>query len=117
MRYRQVVTYKHYFDDFFAAQSQAVRKKIIKVFEIIEYTERIPTSYLKHIAGSDGLYEIRIMLSGNIFRVFCFFDDGRFVVLLSGFQKKTQKTPKNEIDKAKRLMMDYYTDKNNETKQ
>lgn len=113
MKYRQVVVYKHYFDDFFAAQTQLVRKKIIKVFEIIEYTERIPVNYLKHIAGTDGLYEIRVMLAGNIFRVFCFFDGQRFVVLLSAFQKKTQKTPKHEIAKAIRLMKDYYNDKQN----
>ena len=72
--------------------------------------ECIPTKYLKHIEGTDGLYEMRITLGSDIFRVFCFFDKGRLVVLLSGFQKKTQKTPKKEIDKAVRLMAQYYDD-------
>ncbi|MFA6944739.1 MAG: type II toxin-antitoxin system RelE/ParE family toxin [Pedobacter sp.] len=61
--------------------------------------------------GTDGLYEARIQLGSNIWRVFCFFDNDKLVILLNGFQKKTQKTPKSEIDKALRLMTDYYTQK------
>jgi phage-related protein len=64
--------------------------------------------------GTNGLYEARIQLASNIWRVFCFFDHGRLVILLNGFQKKTQKTPKNEIDKALRLMEQYYQEKSNE---
>jgi len=59
------------------------------------------------------LYEARIRLGTDIWRVFCFFDQGRVVILLSGFVKKTQKTPRNEIDKAINLMKDYYKEKNN----
>ena len=82
-------------------QSPKVQNKITK---ILEYIECIPTKYLKHMESTDGLYEMRITLGSDIFCVFCFFDKGRLVVLLSGFQKKTQKTPKKEIDKAVRLM-------------
>ena len=64
--------------------------------------------------GTNGLYEARIQLASNIWRVFCFFDHGRLVILLNGFQKKTQKTPKIEIDKALRLMKQYYQEKSNE---
>ena len=64
--------------------------------------------------GTNGLYEARIQLASNIWRVFCFFDHGKLLVLLNGFQKKTQKTPKNEIDKALRLMKQYYQEKSNE---
>jgi phage-related protein len=59
-----------------------------------------------------GLFEARIKLGSNIWRVFCFFDKGKLVILLNGFTKKTQKTPKKEIDKAVRLMKEYYEEKN-----
>ena len=63
------------------------------------------------MAGTEGLYEARIQLSSNIWRVFCFFDKGKLVVLLNGFTKKTQKTPTNEITKALSLMKEYYQQK------
>lgn len=62
--------------------------------------------------GTDGLYEARIQLDSNIWRVFCFFDKGKLVVLLNGFTKKTQKTPPKEIAKALSLMKEYYEQKN-----
>jgi len=62
--------------------------------------ERVPSNYLKFLAGTEGLYEARIQLGSNIWRVFCFFDNDKLVILLNGFQKKTQKTPKNEIKKT-----------------
>jgi len=70
--------------------------------------ERIPTTYLKLISGTNGLYEARIQLGTDVWRVFCFFDKGKLVILLNGFQKKKQKTPKNEIEKAIILMKEYY---------
>ena len=88
-------------------QSPKVQNKITKILEILEYIECIPTKYLKHMEST----EMRITLGSDIFCVFCFFDKGRLVVLLSGFQKKTQKTPKKEIDKAVRLIAQYYDDK------
>src|SRR5574344_537471 len=100
MKIREVVTYKDYFDNFFASQNQRVRDKIIKILDIVENIERIPTTYLKYLEGTDGLFEIRIQLGREIFRVFCFFDGNKLIILLSGFQKKTQKTPKIEIQKA-----------------
>lgn len=111
MRVRRVITYGSYFDDFFAAQQPKVRDKIIKVLDIIENIERIPATYMKHIEGSDGLFEIRTTLAGNIFRIFCFFDGNKLVVLLTGFQKKTRKTPLQEIHRATRLMKEYYREK------
>jgi phage-related protein len=77
----------------------------------IETLERIPTNYLKHIAETKGLFEARIQVGTDIWRVFCFFDNGRLVILLNGFQKKTQKTPKKETEKATRLMKEYYENK------
>jgi len=109
---RQVIAYKNYFEDFLLEQPMKIQDKIYKVIEIIETYKRIPSTYLKAIIGMKGLYEARIKLGSNIWRVFCFFDKGRLVILLSGFTKKTQKTPKKEIDKAFKLMNSYYEDKN-----
>ena len=111
MKVREVITYKHHFDEFFAKQPPKVRDKIIKVLDIIEQIERVPAQYLKFIEGTNGLFEVRVQLASNIFRILCFFDGSKFVVLLSGFQKKTQKTPRKEIELAKRLKNEYYEDK------
>ena len=71
----------------------------------------MPRTYLKHLEGTDGLYEIRVSSGNNIFRIFCFFDEGQLIILLNGFQKKTQKTPKSEIERAEKLKTKYYEDK------
>ncbi len=106
--------YKHYFEDFLNKQPTRVQDKIFKIIEAIETLERVPSNYLKHLAGTDGLFEARIKLGSSIWRVFCFFTEGKLVILLNGFEKKTQKTPKSEIKKALRLMSDYYQDKTKE---
>ena len=95
-------------------QPKKVQDKIFKIIEAIETLERVPSNYLKHIVGTDGLYEARIQLGSNIWRVFCFFDGEKLVVLMNGFQKKTQKTPKNEIIKALKIMAEYYEQKSEE---
>jgi phage-related protein len=115
-RIREVIAYKDYFENFLKKQPIKVQNKIFKIIEAIETLERIPENYLKSIAGTKGLYEARISLASDIWRVFCFFDKGRLVILLNGFTKKTQKTPKREIDKALRLMNDYFNEKKEETK-
>jgi len=111
---RDVVFYKHYFDEFFEKQSQKVKDKIVYVLRIIREIDRIPENHLKHLSGTDGLYEARIKLGSDIFRILCFFDKGNLVVLLNGFQKKAQKTPKNEIKLAERLKKEYYESKRNQ---
>ena len=111
MKVREVIAYKNYFKDFLISQPQKVQDKIFKIIEAIETLERIPSNYIKHIEGTNGLYETRTQLGTNIWRVFCFFDDGKLIVLLNGFQKKTQKTPKKEIEKALSLMKMYYNEK------
>ena len=108
---RKVIAYKNYFEDFLKKQPEKVQDKIFKIIEAIETLERVPSNYLKALQGTNGLYEARIKLASNIWRVFCFFDKGKLVVLLNGFTKKTQKTPKKEIDKALKLMAEYYENK------
>ena len=111
MKVREVITYKNYFEDFFKEQNRKVQDKIIKVPDILEQVDRVPSTYLKYIEGANGLFEIRVQLGNNIFRIFCCFDGDRIVVLFSGFQKKTQKTPPGEIARVQRIMTEYYNDK------
>ena len=108
---REIIAYKNYFEDFLKKQPIRVQDKFFKILEAIETLKRIPTNYLKRIVGAGGLYEARIQSGSDIWRVFCFFDKGKLVILLNGFQKKTQKTPKNEIEKAIILMNEYYESK------
>jgi phage-related protein len=106
-RYRIIFFYKDYFDNFYQEQRTKVKNKILWTLRIIETLPIVPELYLKHIEGTDGLYEIRIQQGSDIFRIFCFFDHGQLVVLISGFQKKTKKTPKSEIDKALQIKKEY----------
>lgn len=108
---RTIIFYKNYFQEFFDKQRDKVKDKIIWTLELIEELERVPETYLKHIENADGLYEIRIQLGSDIFRIFCFFDQGKLVILANGFQKKTQKTPKQEIEKALKIRQEYENDK------
>ena len=106
-KYRTMFIYKDYFDDFYQKQRTKVKNKILWTFRLIETLPIVPDTYLKHIEGTDGLYEIRIQQGSDIFRIFCFFDHGQLVVLANGFQKKTNKTPQNEIDKALKIKTEY----------
>ncbi len=108
---RTIIFYKDYFQEFFIKQRDKVKDKIIWTFDLIEELQKIPVTYLKHIENTDGLYEIRVQLGRNIFRIFCFFNQGQLVVLAHGFQKKTQKTPKKEIDKALKIKGEYENEK------
>ena len=110
-RYRKVTFYKSYFQNFFEKQSKKVKAKIVWTFDLIESLERVPDTYLKHIVNTDGLYEIRVQQGSDIFRIFCFFDHGQLVVIVNGFQKKSQKTPKNEIDTALKIKAEYENEK------
>lgn len=106
-KYRTAIFYKYYFEDFFQKQSEKAKAKIIWTIQLIEEIERVPETYLKHIESTNGLYEIRIKQGKNIFRIFCFFDQGKLIILANGFQKKTRKTPKKEVDKALNIMEEY----------
>ena len=108
---RNVYVYGNNFWDFYNKQNKKVQDKIDWVIGLIRTIEIIPEKYFKHLTGTDGLYEIRISLGSNIFRIFCFFDEGNLIILLNGFQKKTQKTPKNEIKKGEKLKAEYYDNK------
>ena len=104
--------YKNHFIDFYQQQDVKVKEKIKYVLELIKQVEKVPKKFIKHLAGTSGLYEIRIEYQSNIYRIFSCFDKGKLVILFNGFQKKTQKTPKNELEKALSLMEEYLNLKN-----
>ena len=106
-KYREIVLFRNYFKDFFESQNEKVKNKIIWTLDLIIELPKIPETYLKHLEGTDGLFEIRVQFASDIFRIFCFFDEGRLVVLINGFQKKTAKTPKEELKRALKLKEEY----------
>ena len=104
---RQVIAYKNYFLDFYEKQSDNVQAKIEWTLNLIRITHQVPEKYFKHLEGTKGLYEIRVEVSSNSYRIFSFFDKGNLVVLGNAFLKKTQKTPKQELEKALKIMEEY----------
>lgn len=101
---RQVVAYKKYFIDFYSKQPDNVQVKIEWTLNLIRVMRRVPEKYFKHIEGTKGLYEIRVEVAGNMYRIFSFFDKENLVVLGNAFQKKSRKTPKTELEKALTIM-------------
>jgi phage-related protein len=109
---RKLIFFKNYFREFFNSLPTKVQEKIDYVLFVITVPDRIPKKFFEHITGTDGLFEIRIEFESNIYRIFCCFDEGKLVVLFNGFQKKSQKTPQKEIDKALKIKQEYFNDKN-----
>ncbi|MCC6250825.1 MAG: type II toxin-antitoxin system RelE/ParE family toxin [Bacteroidia bacterium] len=107
---REIIFYKDYFDDFFEPLTPKVKDKIDEVLFMLTIIERIPKKFFNSIEGVKGLFEIRIEYESNIYRIFCCFDKGNLVVLFNGFQKKTQKTPSKELEKAEKIMQEYFNE-------
>lgn len=105
---RCIVFHKHYFMDFYLQQTEKVQEKIEYVFKILKTVQNVPKKFLDHMTGTDGLFEIRVEFESNIYRIFCCFDKRNLVILFNGFQKKSQKTPKKEIDMALKLKDEYF---------
>lgn len=110
---RNIYFYKRYYLDFYDKLSPEVKKKFNWTLQLIATIDKVPEKYLKHLTNTNGLYEIRVEVGNNIYRVFCFFDKGNIIVVANGFIKKTQKTPKNEIELAVKLKNEYFINKNN----
>ena len=108
---RNIFFYKNYFLEFYSTLDQAVKLKFDWTLKLIGTTERIPVKYFKHIEVALGLYEIRVEQSSDIYRVFCFFDKGKLIVVMNGFKKKTQKTPQKEIKIALAIKKQYFDEK------
>lgn len=110
-RFRQIIYFKNYFFDFFEQQTEKVKEKIDYVLFVVTVANRIPQKFFQHLEGTNGLYEIRVEFQGNIYRIFCCFDEDQVVILFNGFQKKTQKTPSGELEKAEKIRTEYFDEK------
>ena len=94
-----------------ASLSDNERKKIMRSLLLLETVNKVPHHYIKYLR--DGLYEFRVSYGNNEFRLFFIYDGDTVVVLFNCFRKKTQKTPKKEIDKALKLKREYYERRTN----
>ena len=108
---RTIKLFKNYYKEFYVAQTDAVRQKINQVLKMIETQRIVPIKFFKYLEGSDGIYEVRVEVDKNIYRVFSCFDKGAVVVLFHGIQKKSQKTPKKEIKRAEAIKKEYFESK------
>ncbi|MDX9919388.1 MAG: type II toxin-antitoxin system RelE/ParE family toxin [Paludibacter sp.] len=108
---RTIIFYQNHFIDFYKELNPKVKEKVKYVLELIKQVERVPEKFLAPMTGYEGLFKIRIEYQSNIFRVFCCFDQGQLIVLFNGFQKKSQKTPKTEIERAMKLKTEYFENK------
>jgi phage-related protein len=108
---RKIIFHGHYFQEFYLGVNDRVKEKIGYVLKIIVTVQLIPSKFLKHIEDGEGLFEIRVESAGDIYRIFCCFDEGNLVVLFNAFQKKSQKTPKQEIEFAMKLKKEYFETK------
>ena len=111
---RQIIFLGNSFQEFYVQTNSNVNEKIGYVFKLIKTVEKVSNKFLKYLEGTDGLYEVRIEVGNNIYRIFCCFDYGNLIVLFNAFQKKTPKTPKQEIDLALKLKKEYFILKNNQ---
>jgi phage-related protein len=107
---RNVEYYDNYYFEFYNSLKPAVQRKFDWTISLIEKIEKVPKKYFEHLTGTSGLWEIRIEYESNIYRVFSFFDKGKLIVAINGFQKKTQKTPKKEIELAEKIKEKYFNE-------
>ena len=112
---RRVVVFEDHFIEFRKTLDREALRKLYQVLTLIMSVEIVPVKFLKAIEGRKGLFEIRLESGGNIYRVFCCFDEGKLVILFNGFQKKTQKTPVEQLDRAEELMKKYFELKNKQS--
>lgn len=109
MKYiREIIIYGDYFAEFYDELAKNVRRKINFVLNVVRTEQNIPAKFFRSIETVAGLFEVRAEIEGDIYRIFCCFDEGKLVVLFNGFQKKTQKTPAKEIKKAAAIMREYF---------
>jgi len=108
---RRIVAYKDRFVDFYRKQDSKVQQKIEFVLDLVRFERHVPKKFYKHLENTEGIYEIRVITTFRSIRILCFQDKGNLVVLTNCFVKKTQKTPKKEINLAEKLKKEYLMEK------
>ena len=105
MANRRIMTFGGYFEAFIATLPERVVQKIDYGLVLLKTMDRLPAKHMKYV--EEGIFELRTEFEGNIYRTFFIFDGNQVVVLFNGFQKKGQRTPRKEIEKAKRIKREY----------
>ena len=113
---REIQFFEDHYLNFYKKLKPDVKKKFNWTLQLIATLDRIPEKYFKHLTGTDGLFEIRVEVDSDIYRVFGFFDKGQLIILTNGFQKKSQKTPKSEIELAIKLKKQYFDEKDKQSR-
>ena len=106
---KRIIAYKHYYKDFIESLQREEQLKIKRVLTLFSTEDKIPRHFIEYMG--DGLYQLRISLPKKEARIFFIYDGTTMVILFNCFIKKKKKTPKQELDKAKRLKEEYYEDK------
>lgn len=109
--YRRIIAYKDYFVKFYKSQDSKTQEKIEYVLDLVRFEKQVPVKFFKYLENTDGIYEVRVITTFKSLRILCFFDKGDLVVLINGFIKKTQKTPRQEIKLAESLKTEYLVEK------
>ena len=108
---RRIKAFGEHYHNFMQTLGEKEKLKMKYIVSLLETGDRLAVKFLKIIR--DGVYELRMEYKSNIYRLFFIFDEGNVVILFNGFQKKTQKTPESEIEKALKLKKEYYDQKQN----
>ncbi|MFA7059894.1 MAG: type II toxin-antitoxin system RelE/ParE family toxin [Pedobacter sp.] len=87
-------------EEFLDTLSDAQTKKILWVMKLVRDLNPVPSQYFTKLVNTDDIWEVRVQTGGNIFRLLGFIEGDRLIILTNGFQKKTQKTPRREIELA-----------------
>jgi phage-related protein len=104
---REILFYGEIVLDFYKSQPLKVQIKIEYVLDLVRFERQVPKRFFKKLEGTNGLYEVRVITSQNSIRILCFLDQEKLVVLTNAFVKKSQKTPKKEMERAQRLRLEY----------
>lgn len=108
---REVVFYGEHFRNFYQTLDKKTKLKVDWTLNLLETVKKVPKKYFKYLTNTDGLYEVRVEYESNIYRIFSFFDKDKLVIVINGFQKKSDKTPNSEIQKALKIKNQYFNEK------
>ena len=109
--FREVITYKDNFINFYKSQDSKIQEKIEYVLDLVRFERQVPKKFFKLLENTEGIWEVRVITTFKSIRILCFQDEGSLVVLTNGLLKKTQKTPQKDIKKAEKLKKEYLTEK------
>ena len=93
--------------DFLDSLNGKQAQKIVWVLELFEELSIVPKQYFKKLKNTNDIWEIRVLFSGDIFRMLGFFESSGNFILTNGFVKKSQKTPQSEIKTAEDRKRNY----------